>query len=45
MVETYNYDPADYPGPPHAVFYEDIQKLFGNLINYTFYLNLYFWEK
>lgn len=35
LIDTYDYDQELYPGPPHSVRMEEIQKLYGK---YSFYL-------
>ena len=32
LLDAFDYDKTAYPGPPHALFYDDINALYGKNI-------------
>lgn len=34
LMDTYDYDQELYPGPPHSVRMDEIQRLYGKISNF-----------
>lgn len=35
LLDTYDYDQDLYPGPPHSVQMEEIQNLYGKILDFV----------